>query len=88
MCDGKIKDAACNKEYHSDVIIRRDKRERHSGGHCTSPNKCTDCNNGFYSDGPYCQSKCQYDNVSLLLSIQIVHTVSINPSSTGPYCQC
>ncbi|XP_076116644.1 uncharacterized protein LOC143084122 [Mytilus galloprovincialis] len=56
ICDGKIKSAACNKYYSNDIIRRRDgSTEKSSGGKCSRPNICTGCNNGFYSDGPYCR---------------------------------
>ena len=58
MCDGKIRGDACHITYRNDVIIKRTGTENDSGGKCTSPKTCTGCNDGFYSDGPHCRSKC------------------------------
>jgi hypothetical protein len=58
ICDDKIGNAACRITYTNDVIITRSGTENNSGGNCTKQNQCTDCNDGFYSDGPYCKSKC------------------------------
>ena len=57
ICDGKIGDDACTKNYKDDEILKRNGTEvRDSGGNCSSPGNCTNCNDGFYVDGPYCES--------------------------------
>lgn len=59
MCDGEVEGSACGILYPFDEIKRRDgTKGKFSGGSCKSPNLCQGCNDGFYSDGPYCLSKC------------------------------
>ena len=57
ICDGKIGDDACTKNYNDDQILKRDGTvERNSGGNCSSPGNCTNCHDGFYANGSYCES--------------------------------
>ncbi|CAG2233157.1 unnamed protein product [Mytilus edulis] len=56
ICDGKTDiTGACGITYSSDYQITKLGNVYHSGGSCSSPNVCTDCTPGFYSDGPYCR---------------------------------
>ncbi|XP_078334035.1 uncharacterized protein LOC111124258 [Crassostrea virginica] len=57
ICDNKINpNGACSITYTDDQILKRDGSVvRKSKGTCSSPEKCTNCNDGFYSDGPYCR---------------------------------
>ncbi|CAC5386465.1 unnamed protein product [Mytilus coruscus] len=57
ICDGKTDlNDACGISYSSNYQITRDLGNvYHSGGSCSSPNVCTECNDGFYADGPYCR---------------------------------
>ncbi|XP_071123148.1 uncharacterized protein [Mytilus edulis] len=57
ICDGKtVFTGACNKYYPNDYQKTKDKGiVRSSGGTCSSPDTCTNCNDGFYSNGPYCE---------------------------------
>ncbi|XP_061181031.1 uncharacterized protein LOC133189645 [Saccostrea echinata] len=57
ICDDKTdRSGACTKYYSNDGILKRNHPiVRDSGGSCSSPEKCTNCNNGFYGDGPYCK---------------------------------
>ncbi|CAG2251380.1 unnamed protein product [Mytilus edulis] len=57
ICDGKtVFTGACNKYYPNDYQKTKDKGiVRSSGGFCSSPDTCTNCNDGFYSNGPYCE---------------------------------
>ena len=65
ICDGKIdattRGGACNVYYGgSNYQYTRDKGVvRNSGGTCSSPDGCTNCDtdHGFYSVGPRCESK-------------------------------
>ena len=58
ICDNKINpNGACSITYTDDQILKRDGSVvRKSKGTCSSPEKCTNCNDGFYSDGPNCKS--------------------------------
>jgi hypothetical protein len=48
---------SCTQHYSSDSIRKRDGSVvRDSGGSCSAPETCTDCNDGFYGDGPKCKS--------------------------------
>ena len=62
ICDSKINPTgACTLSYSDDRILKRDGSvARISGGRCSSPEKCTNCNDGFYGDGPYCKSMYLY----------------------------
>ena len=59
ICDGKTNvNGACNRYYSNDYQkIKSTGIERNSGGTCSSPDYCSNCNDGFYSNGPYCDSK-------------------------------
>jgi hypothetical protein len=65
ICDGKIDintpGGACNVYYGGiNFQLTRDKGVvRDSGGTCSSPDGCTNCDtdHGFYSVGPRCESK-------------------------------
>lgn len=61
ICDGKTNPfGACTLRYTNDRILKRDGSVHTvSGGTCSSPDRCTGCNDGFYSTGPYCESKTQ-----------------------------
>lgn len=69
ICDGKtVFTGACNKYYPNDYQKTKDKGiVRSSGGSCSSPDTCTNCNDGFYSNGPYCESKW-YKYFSFIIS--------------------
>ncbi|CAG2203590.1 unnamed protein product [Mytilus edulis] len=65
ICDGKTNfNGACNIYYSDDQIITRSQSspQRSSGGSCTGPNSCIDCNDGFYSDGPKCRICSKINN--------------------------
>lgn len=71
ICDSKINPTgACTLSYSDDRILKRDGSvARISGGRCSSPEKCTNCNDGFYGDGPYCKSMYLYiGNTKLILN--------------------
>lgn len=87
ICDGKTNPyGACTLRYTNDRILKRDGSVHTvSGGTCSSPDRCTGCNDGFYSTGPYCESKTQnwitlqmlccekfmhYFNLSILLMLE------------------
>nr|XP_034314147.1 uncharacterized protein LOC105348718 isoform X1 [Crassostrea gigas] len=57
ICDTKLNPTgACTLSYTDDKVLKRDGSvERNSGGSCSSPETCTNCNDGFYGDGPYCK---------------------------------
>nr|XP_034301655.1 uncharacterized protein LOC105322112 [Crassostrea gigas] len=57
ICDGKTNPyGACTLRYTNDRILKRDGSVHTvSGGTCSSPDRCTGCNDGFYSTGPYCE---------------------------------
>ncbi|CAC5370730.1 unnamed protein product [Mytilus coruscus] len=59
ICDGKTNlTGACNMIYQEeDCQITRKETICNSGGNCLSPEVCSNCNEGFYSEGPYCR-KC------------------------------
>lgn len=64
ICNGKISSwgAACNKIYTDDQIKYKLDGQvvRESGGTCVAPEKCAGCEDGFYSGGNECLSKCTY----------------------------
>ncbi|XP_055997828.1 uncharacterized protein LOC125647098 [Ostrea edulis] len=58
ICDGltDYTGLACTQNYPDDSIRKRSGAVvRDSGGSCSSPEICTDCNDGFYGDGPKCK---------------------------------
>ncbi|VDI52160.1 Hypothetical predicted protein [Mytilus galloprovincialis] len=56
ICAGKTNlSGACNIRYYDDYQKTRKETFYNSGGKCSSPDICSGCNNGFYSDGPYCR---------------------------------
>lgn len=71
ICDGKTNlTGACETIYQKkDCQITRTETICNSGGNCSSPDVCSNCKHGFYSDGPYCRSK---------YFLVIVSTVSMN----------
>eukprot|EP00105_Crassostrea_gigas_P033283 XP_011456606.1 PREDICTED: teneurin-3-like [Crassostrea gigas] len=62
ICDTKLNPTgACTLSYTDDKVLKRDGSvERNSGGSCSSPETCTNCNDGFYGDGPYCKKACSW----------------------------
>ncbi|CAC5360413.1 unnamed protein product [Mytilus coruscus] len=56
ICDAKTNlMGACSIYYSNDYQKTRAGIIRSSGGSCTSPDTCTNCKTGYYSDGPYCR---------------------------------
>ncbi|CAC5360418.1 unnamed protein product [Mytilus coruscus] len=63
LCDGKTNvNGACNINYGYDYQKTRAGYFYSSGGSCTSPDTCTSCNTGFFSDGPYCRICAKIDH--------------------------
>ncbi|CAG2242937.1 unnamed protein product [Mytilus edulis] len=67
ICDGKTDlTGACETIYQKkDCQITRTETICNSGGNCSSPDVCSNCKHGFYSDGPYCRicgtiTHCKY----------------------------
>ncbi|XP_069133969.1 uncharacterized protein [Argopecten irradians] len=56
ICNRRINPgSACTQYYSNDYIkYRTGVVQRHSGGRCTSPEQCSDCNDGFYANGGMC----------------------------------
>lgn len=61
ICYGRtLLNNACNEPYAYDRIVYRGGEIRNSGGGtCSSPNYCTECENGFYQNGGRCLSTLQ-----------------------------
>lgn len=58
ICDGRSGSEACTTPYgRYPVKLRSGATIRESGGTCDSPETCSKCADGSYSDGPYCRSK-------------------------------
>ncbi|KAL3841827.1 hypothetical protein ACJMK2_019926 [Sinanodonta woodiana] len=81
ICDGKASTPACNIVY-SDYFVktRNGVIVRNSGGVCSSPDVCTNCNDGFYSDKAYCRACKQIPHCNH-------HRCTTGTSSACHYCE-
>ncbi|XP_076085327.1 uncharacterized protein LOC143056126 [Mytilus galloprovincialis] len=56
ICNGKSGPNACNIRYTIPYCQKtRTGTICNSGGSCSYPDICSDCNDGFYNDGPFCR---------------------------------
>ncbi|CAC5421225.1 unnamed protein product [Mytilus coruscus] len=58
ICNGKSGPDACNIRYKFPYCQKTRKEKKpicDSGGSCIFPDICSDCDDGFYNDGPYCR---------------------------------
>ncbi|XP_067663298.1 uncharacterized protein [Haliotis asinina] len=56
VCDNEINPIACNIDYRtSHIVYSNGTTQYKSGGNCTSPGICTNCNEGFYPSRERCR---------------------------------
>ncbi|XP_046562886.1 uncharacterized protein LOC124271770 [Haliotis rubra] len=66
VCDNQIQSAACNIEYRTSHIVYSNGRTQYkSGGSCTSPRICANCNEGFYPSNERCRMCSAISNCDL-----------------------
>ncbi|XP_046365956.1 uncharacterized protein LOC124141846 [Haliotis rufescens] len=66
ICDNQINSDACNINYRTSHIINRNGRTQYrSGGTCTSPRICDNCNDGFFPSNERCRMCTKINNCPL-----------------------
>ncbi|XP_046557200.1 uncharacterized protein LOC124266449 [Haliotis rubra] len=66
ICDNQILSAACNIDYRSSHIVYNNGTTQYkSGGKCTSPGICAECNEGFYPSRERCRMCSAISNCDL-----------------------
>ncbi|XP_071084119.1 uncharacterized protein [Haliotis cracherodii] len=66
ICDGDINPAACTITYRtSHIIYSNGKTQYISGGSCSTPGKCINCNDGFYASPERCRMCTAISNCDL-----------------------
>ncbi|CAC5414424.1 unnamed protein product [Mytilus coruscus] len=70
-CDSKTGTDACSLVYADPILIWPNEKTYDSGGTCDAPDTCSGCNEGFYSNGPYCEicgeiTKCNHRTCTTL----------------------
>ncbi|XP_046557203.1 uncharacterized protein LOC124266453 [Haliotis rubra] len=66
VCDNEIQSAACNIDYRTSHIVYSNGRTQYkSGGRCTSPGICANCNEGFYPSNERCRMCSAISNCDL-----------------------
>ncbi|XP_067663255.1 uncharacterized protein [Haliotis asinina] len=66
ICDSEINPIACNIDYRTSHIIYSNGRTQYkSGGSCTSPGICANCNEGFYPSRERCRMCSAISNCDL-----------------------